>query len=304
MKHWHRCERWERRKRRCPFSRVEGHEREEGETDEVTYQSTPAEAPERVADPAPEARPTVGVREPRRPIPRGRESAAGVRGHWQIPLPPYAVDIAAPEKPGEVARSVRPFRTREDWELPPNLPGEAQEATEQMEDALEGARGFEGYGTREDEAWFSRQTGGQQQQGLAAAEIAAAEGVGIADQDLQTVQGARGALDSLPLFGIPILEGARQIFRVLQKRGFVPPGRIGAPGRADAAYQNPFQTGANPQSTRTTHAPRAPAMGAQPVRQGGFGVRPVDAAAAMRRMIGNVANRRFNHGFRQADPDL
>lgn len=116
MKHWHLCDRWNKRGIACPFDSVEQHDpQSEGEGEPNVNLPTARAAPIVAPPPMRDPRGAVGVREPRKvAAPPSRADAAGVAGLWTVPRPPYAVDIPIVKDVGKPIA----YPTREDWEVP------------------------------------------------------------------------------------------------------------------------------------------------------------------------------------------
>lgn len=288
MKHWHRCSRWNKRLMDCPFEGVPEHPRD-GPDDEIEFSRIGgAPTPERASFRGrKDGRPTVGVREPRRPGIPAREGEVAATPEVDVPM----VDLDA-----DVAKRFR---------FPQKLRHGAAEAVGDIQEAYQ----FAGQIGETEHFW--RGTPGideDQQQLAAAAEIAAAEAAGRSQQEyLESIIAILGtsAVSSIPL----MREGLRAL-RQAQGR----PALLGKPGSIVSAdmVQPRGPGGHGPATTRTPpggYGHTAPTAGARPVtttrKAGGARgpARHVDARNLLQGMISSV-QRRHVRKFKQADPNL
>lgn len=249
---------------------------------------------------------TVGVREPRRAAPKGSESAAGVRGQWQIPLPPYAVDTPIPGVP-QPALKPRPWPTREDWELPANIPAQASDAKETIQESIdEIPQGWQpskvDWAVLDQEVPWVQNRGNPVHQAMEVAEETAARGTQQGQVDAEAFN-FMDLVKNPPgwLVGVPAIRAAQMVAQRAVAAGW------GTVGRGPAALV-PGTTGVNQsphKSVPTGHAPRRPVAGARPIRStisaGGVsgGGKHVDARGLLQGMITNATRRTFSAARRQ-----
>lgn len=268
----------------CPFEGLDEHPRD-GPEDEIEFTRVPgAPTPERASfRGGKHDRPTVGVREPRRPGIPAREGEATATPEVDDPI----VDLDA-----DVAKRFR---------FPQKLKHGAAEAVGDINEAYQ----FAGQVGEQDEFWNKSPWYKEGRDQLAeASEVAAAEAAGRAQQDY--LEGIIAVLGTAAVSSIPLMREGLRALRQAQGR----PGLVGKPGRADPVRApSTFRTGQGPDTGRTGHASRAPTAGARPVttksKAGGARgpARQVNAQNLMQGMISRV-QRRHGRRFRQADPTL
>lgn len=285
MKHWHRCQRWTRRRASCPFGDSEGHDPTPDTDSDIDFTVPAVELDATPIHGGGKFRQTVGVREPRlKPLADRMVASLAL----PLPMPVWKGDVVGIPLPEPALPKPRPAPRPTGGQAVRQIMDEARAAVAAPERAKFTAQDF---------AFLAKRQIAPMAEGLSdedkartlhtqMAEEAAAEALFPAiEADLLGFWEIVQSPGVLGVLGIPL------VMRVLRLVSTMRPGLLGAPGRMDPARQ--------PSQFKTSDAPRIQdargkfhGRGVAPAPKGFAGTGAFFNAAERMRVMVSVSRRR------------